>query len=78
MTEPKVCVPVASGTSPAATAAALPLDEPPGVWAVFQGFTVGPAWRQANSVVTVLPATWAPSSRSRATSAASVAGTWSR
>ena len=29
--EPAVCVPIAKGTMPAATAAADPLDEPPGV-----------------------------------------------
>ena len=33
MIEPTVCVPSASGTMPAATATAEPLDEPPGVWA---------------------------------------------
>ena len=32
MTEPLVCVPIASGTMPAATAAAEPLEDPPGVW----------------------------------------------
>ena len=32
MIEPPVCVPTASGTIPAATAAAEPWDEPPGVW----------------------------------------------
>ena len=31
MTEPLVCDPTASGTMPAATAAAEPEDEPPGV-----------------------------------------------
>jgi hypothetical protein len=31
ITEPIVCVPSASGQSPAATAAADPLEEPPGV-----------------------------------------------
>src|SRR3569833_3033938 len=50
ITEPCVCVPSASGTRPAATAAAEPDDEPPGVCSGFQGLTVGPGWRQANSV----------------------------
>ena len=40
--DPAVCVPSASGTMPAATAAAEPLDEPPGVCAMFHGFAVGP------------------------------------
>src|ERR1700686_4662312 len=42
ITEPSVCVPNASGTIPAATAAAEPDDEPPGVCLGFQGLTVGP------------------------------------
>ena len=33
ITEPLVCVPIAAGTCPAATAAAEPDDEPPGVCA---------------------------------------------
>src|SRR5947208_3159876 len=32
ITEPPVCVPSASGIMPAATAAAEPEDDPPGVW----------------------------------------------
>ena len=40
---------------PALTAAAEPLDDPPGVYALFHGLTVGPGWRKANSVVTDLP-----------------------
>ena len=39
--EPTVCVPIATGTWRAATAAAEPDDEPPGVWAADQGFRVG-------------------------------------
>lgn len=38
---------------PLATAAAEPLDEPPGVCPLFHGLVVAPGWRQANSVVTV-------------------------
>ena len=42
MTEPAVWVPSASGTMPSATAAAEPLDEPPGVCAVSCGLAVRP------------------------------------
>ena len=42
ITEPIVCVPSASGHMPAATAAADPLLEPPGVWARLCGLRVGP------------------------------------
>src|SRR6266436_1902782 len=74
MIEPSVCVPSASGTSPAATAAAEPDDEPPGVCFGFHGLTVGPGWRQANSVETVLPKIVAPRLRSRSTTHASATG----
>ena len=43
MTEPLVCVPSASGTMPAATAAAEPEDEPPGVRDGSCGLRVLPA-----------------------------------
>jgi hypothetical protein len=76
-TEPSVCVPSASGTIPAATDAAEPEDDPPGVCLGFQGLTVGPGWRQANSVETVLPKMVAPRLRNRSTTQASAAGTWS-
>jgi hypothetical protein len=42
MTDPTVCVPSASGTSPAATAAADPLLDPPGVCSRWCGLRVGP------------------------------------
>ena len=42
MTEPLVCEPTASGTMPAATAAAEPLDEPPGLCAGSCGLRVLP------------------------------------
>ncbi len=42
---------------------------------LFQGFTVGPGWRQANSVVTVLPSTVPPNSLIFETIQASVSGT---
>ena len=41
-TDPPVCVPRASGTIPSATAAAEPLEEPPGVWLARCGLVVGP------------------------------------
>lgn len=40
-TEPAVCVPRAIGTIPSATAAAEPLEEPPGVWRGSWGLRVG-------------------------------------
>ena len=42
MIEPAVCVPSASGSIASATAAAEPLDDPPGVWAGASGLRVGP------------------------------------
>ena len=57
ITEPLVCVPIAAQTCRAATAAAEPDDEPPGVCAGFHGFRVLPGSRNANAVVTVLPNT---------------------
>ena len=58
---------------PAATDAAEPLDEPPGVCAVFHGLRVPRGSDAANSVVTVLPRMTAPASRSARTQAASFA-----
>src|SRR6202020_1674726 len=75
ITEPSVCVPNASGTIPAATAAAEPDDEPPGVCRAFHGLVVRPGGRQANSVDTVLPKIVGPSCRRRSTNQASCAGT---
>src|SRR5438045_2280880 len=46
-----------------ATAAAEPLDEPPGECAGLCGLAVGPGWRVANSVVTGLPRRIAPAAR---------------
>ena len=65
--DPPVWLPSESGTIPAATAAADPLDEPPGVCAGLCGLRVLPGVRVANSVVTVLPMITAPAARSRAT-----------
>ena len=53
--EPPVWVPSPTGTWKSATAAAEPLDEPPGVCAGLCGWTVSRGSRLANSVVTVLP-----------------------
>ena len=61
--------------SPAATAAAEPLEEPPGVCAGFHGLRVLPGWRKANSVVTVLPITRPPSASRRRTIQAEWLGT---
>src|SRR5512132_181775 len=74
--EPAVCVPNASGTIQSATAAADPDDDPPGVCCRFRGLRVGPGWKVANSVVTVLPTTIAPAALATATQAASHAGRW--
>src|SRR5262245_53184348 len=69
MIEPPVCVPSAARHISLATAAALPLDEPPGVWLRFQGLHVGGGSKQAHSVVTVFPRMIAPAFRSAATTA---------
>src|SRR6478672_3334388 len=69
MIEPPVCVPRAAIHISLATAAALPLDEPPGVRLKFQGLRVGGGSKQAHSVVTVLPSRIAPPFRSDATTA---------
>src|SRR5437867_10416684 len=69
--EPVVWLPRAAGTTPAATAAAEPLEEPPGVYAGLCGLRVFPGVRVANSVVTVLPMTTAPAARSSDTTDAS-------
>ena len=44
-TDPTVCVPIAARTMPVATAAAEPIDEPPGVCSEFHGLRVGPGSR---------------------------------
>ena len=41
--EPAVWVPRAKGIVPAPTAAAEPLEDPPGLWAALKGLVVGPA-----------------------------------
>lgn len=63
----------AQGTIPAATAAADPPDEPPGVWSRFQGLRVGPnrcgsvTPLAPNSDVLVLPKITNPASSQRST-----------
>src|SRR5215470_11975225 len=73
-TEPTVCEPSASGAMRAPTAAAEPLDDPPGVCSGFHGLRVGPGSISANEVVTTLPMTIAPAARRRATDVASAPG----
>ena len=81
--EPPVSEPSASSQSPAASAAALPLDDPPvvlpgcaGLWHVpYHGFT--PITLHANSGRCVLPTSTAPASSSRSTATAVRSGTWS-
>ena len=70
--EPTTWVPSPAGTMPAPTAAAEPLDEPPGVRLPSCGFLVlCHGWLDANSVVVVLPMMMAPASRSACTLAES-------
>ncbi len=70
--EPPVCVPIASGTWKSATAAAEPLDEPPGVCVSRSGLPVRATRPVApNSTVSVLPSSNAPALRSTETQAAS-------
>src|SRR3954470_10202925 len=76
ITEPPVCVPTASGTRPAATAAAEPADDPPGVRPAAFGLSVRVGFRKANSVVVVLPTTTPPARRIACTMAASLRGWW--
>ncbi len=74
VTEPAVWVPSATSAIPQATAAAEPIDEPPGVCVARCGFVVGPGLNEASSAVTVLPRQTAPAARSNATVAASALG----
>jgi hypothetical protein len=69
--EPPVSLPSAAGTMPAATAAAEPPEEPPGVRATSQGLCVGP-WIEcsvdepiANSSMLVRPTRIAPAAARR-------------
>ena len=69
--EPPAWLPMAAGSIPAATAAAEPEEEPPGVRAGSKGLVVGPGCAPPSSEVTVLASTTAPASRSAATAALS-------
>src|SRR5436853_4263447 len=60
ITDPPVCVPNASGTMSSPTAAAAPLEEPPGVCSGLRGLRVLPGVVIANSAVIVLPMITAP------------------
>ena len=79
--EPPPSLPWAIGTMPAATAAAAPPDEPPGVRAVSHGLRAGPKRRGSvtgripNSGMLVLPTITKPASRMRRTTKASWSGT---
>ena len=82
--EPPPSDPSAIGTSPAATAAALPPLEPPGLRSSFHGLRVIPNAAElvkcpqaASSHSAVLPSTIAPAARSRRTTSES-AGAGSR
>ena len=71
--EPPPSLPCASGTMPAATAAAEPPLEPPGVRSRSHGLRVGPVWRGSvvgripNSGRFVIPTITKPASRRRRT-----------
>ena len=71
MVEPITCVPSAALIIPAATPAAEPLLDPPGVRRRSCGLRVPRGSLAANSVVTVFPTITAPASRNAATLAAS-------
>ena len=80
--EPPPSLAPATGTMPAATAAAEPPEEPPGVRVGSQGLRAGPqacgsvTFLAPNSGVLVLPKMTSPASRQRrTTSASSGAGT---
>ena len=81
--EPPPSVPSASGVIPAATEAAAPALEPPGVLAGFHGLRVmpvsgqSPTALQPNSLVVVLPIRIAPACFMRSTAGASAAATLS-
>ena len=82
-TEPPPSVPSAKGVTPAATLAAAPALDPPGVFARFHGLRVmpvsglSPTALQPNSLVVVFPTMTAPALRTRSTAGASSAATLS-
>src|SRR5690606_38442891 len=77
--DPPPSLAVASGTMPAATAAAEPLEDPPGVRSRSHGLRVVPhafvlaKFTMPNSGAAVLPTGTAPAARRRATSTSSAA-----
>ena len=71
--EPPPSLAVAAGASPAATAAADPLDEPPEVRVGSHGLRAGPNGNSASSGIVVLPSSTHPADRSRETSSESKA-----
>src|ERR1700722_15959279 len=78
--EPPVSLPSATDEKPAATAAALPPDEPPGTRSRLWGLRVGPKAEcsvdepMANSSMLVLPTKTAPAALSLVTAVASYGG----
>ena len=82
-TEPPPSVPSANGVTPAATLAAAPALDPPGVFDRSHGLRVMPVNGQSptalhpNSLVVVLPRITAPALRARSTAGASNAATLS-
>ena len=72
--EPRAWVPMAAGMVGAPTAAAEPLDEPPGVRLVSCGLRVRAGSPPPKAIVTVLPTIAAPPSLSACTTAASCFG----
>src|SRR5579875_2324246 len=78
--EPPVSVPIAHGARPAATAAALPPDDPPGTRERSHGLSTGPKAEfsveepMANSSWLVLPSSGAPAKRSFSTTVALYGG----
>src|SRR5215207_8994056 len=81
--EPAPSLPWARGPRPAATAAAAPPLDPPGVFSRFQGLNEGPNTRfpespfQPSSGVLVFPSMTAPAAYNRSTMGASSTGTQS-
>ena len=75
--DPPVSVAVATGASPAATAAAEPPEDPPATRSGSHGLRVGPKWLDsvddpiANSSRLVLPRVTMPPARKRSTTVAS-------
>src|SRR5438105_8814518 len=79
--DPPVSVPVAAGTSRAATATADPPELPPGTYSTFHGFFTAPNHDVseddpiANSSIFVLPTSTDPAARNRSTTNASYGAT---